>query len=143
MPQTHRTPINRANAERQVEHWWTEVRVNLLERRWREGALVFDIAAEIGCTRNAIIGKARRLKLGPAKLNSIRISERIANSAKIGWSKDDGHRSRRVSFVQKQSWAAEHERRSEAIRLGKRKKKVRLRRLNPVSRETKSARVPT
>src|SRR3972149_10603299 len=60
MPQTHRTPINRANAERQVEHWWTEERLHELERRAAAGEFAKMIALAMGTTRNAVIAKCNR-----------------------------------------------------------------------------------
>ncbi|HWL06752.1 MAG TPA: GcrA family cell cycle regulator [Xanthobacteraceae bacterium] len=42
---------------------WTEERVDLVKRRWSEGATGSQIATEIGTTRNSIIGKINRLGL--------------------------------------------------------------------------------
>ncbi len=43
---------------------WTEERVNLLTKLWGEGRTAAEIASELGgVTRNAVIGKAHRLKL--------------------------------------------------------------------------------
>lgn len=43
---------------------WTEERVALLKRLWGEGKTAAEIAKELGeVTRNAVIGKAHRLKL--------------------------------------------------------------------------------
>lgn len=43
---------------------WTEDRVSLLTRLWGEGKTAAEIAQELGgVTRNAVIGKAHRLKL--------------------------------------------------------------------------------
>lgn len=46
---------------------WTEDKVTILSQMWKEGANVYDISAAIGHPnrRNAVIGKARRLGLGP------------------------------------------------------------------------------
>jgi len=48
---------------------WTEERVEVLKRLWAEGFSASQIAAQLGgVTRNAVIGKAHRLKLaGRAK----------------------------------------------------------------------------
>lgn len=45
--------------------FWTTARVDLLTRLWAQGIYASDIAKAIGCgcTRNAVIGKANRLKL--------------------------------------------------------------------------------
>lgn len=43
---------------------WTDERVALLKRLWGEGKTAAEIASELGgVTRNAVIGKAHRLKL--------------------------------------------------------------------------------
>ncbi len=43
---------------------WTDERVTLLKRLWCEGRTAAEIAKELGgVTRNAVIGKAHRLKL--------------------------------------------------------------------------------
>jgi GcrA cell cycle regulator len=44
---------------------WTEERINLLKKRWGEGASASEIALELGggVTRSAVIGKVHRLKL--------------------------------------------------------------------------------
>jgi GcrA cell cycle regulator len=43
---------------------WTDERVALLKRLWGEGKTAAEIASELGgITRNAVIGKAHRLKL--------------------------------------------------------------------------------
>ena len=43
---------------------WTEERVSLLRKLWGEGHTAAEIAKELGgVTRNAVIGKAHRLKL--------------------------------------------------------------------------------
>ena len=41
---------------------WTEPRVALLRRRRDEGATAATIAAELGCSRNAVLGMAHRLR---------------------------------------------------------------------------------
>ena len=45
--------------------FWTPARVDLLKRLWAQDLYASDIAKAIGCgcTRNAVIGKANRLKL--------------------------------------------------------------------------------
>ncbi len=43
---------------------WTEQRVTMLRKMWSEGKTAAEIAKELGdVTRNAVIGKAHRLKL--------------------------------------------------------------------------------
>lgn len=48
-----------------VSKFWTTERIALVEQRWGEGLTCQAIAEEIGdgCTKNAIIGKVRRLDL--------------------------------------------------------------------------------
>ena len=45
--------------------WWTQERNDLLRARWTAGVRTADIAAELGCGRNAVIGQAHRLALPP------------------------------------------------------------------------------
>lgn len=58
---------------------WTEDRVAVLEKLWGEGRTAAEIAKELGegVTRNAVIGKAHRLKL------SSRLSPIQQNTKKI------------------------------------------------------------
>lgn len=46
--------------------FWNEERINHLKRMWDEGLSSTQIGKEIGCSRNAVIGKAFRLQL-PAR----------------------------------------------------------------------------
>jgi hypothetical protein len=43
---------------------WGEEQIAVLRKSWGKDAAA-EIAAELGCTRNAVIGKAHRLKLPP------------------------------------------------------------------------------
>ena len=44
---------------------WTDERVELLKKLWADGLSASQIAGELGgITRNAVIGKAHRLRLG-------------------------------------------------------------------------------
>lgn len=45
---------------------WTEPRVALLTRMWREGLSAGEVARALGVTRNAVLGKVHRLKLSQA-----------------------------------------------------------------------------
>lgn len=47
--------------------FWTEERVSELRRLFSEGLLARDIAAEIGTTKNSVLGKLHRLGLSKAK----------------------------------------------------------------------------
>lgn len=51
--------------------WEDEANVATLSRLWSEGLSTAKIAARMGCTKNAIIGKAHRLNL-PKRDNPIR-----------------------------------------------------------------------
>ncbi len=42
---------------------WTEERVELLTERWREGVSARLIGIEMGLTKNAVVGKAHRMRL--------------------------------------------------------------------------------
>jgi GcrA cell cycle regulator len=46
------------------ESFWNEERIERLRELWGRDWSASDIAADIGCTRNAVIGKKMRLKLG-------------------------------------------------------------------------------
>ncbi len=57
---------------------WTDERVSLLKKLWGEGRTAAEIAKELGgVTRNAVIGKAHRLKL------SNRVSPIQQNTKKV------------------------------------------------------------
>jgi GcrA cell cycle regulator len=43
--------------------FWTDERIAELEKLWRAGLTTEKIARQIGCTKNAVIGKAHRLGL--------------------------------------------------------------------------------
>jgi|LakMenEpi03Aug12_release.lakeMendotaPanAssembly.Ray.scaffolds.fasta_scaffold295756_5 GcrA cell cycle regulator len=45
--------------------FWTPAKIALLERYWAEGRTAQRIGDKLGATRNAVIGKAHRLKLTP------------------------------------------------------------------------------
>jgi GcrA cell cycle regulator len=58
---------------------WTDERVALLKKLWCEGKTAAEIAKELGgVTRNAVIGKAHRLKLSnrvsPIQQNSVKVA---------------------------------------------------------------------
>jgi len=61
---------------------WTEDRVNLLKKLWGEGKTAAEIAKELGgVTRNAVIGKAHRLKLSN-RVSPIQQNKKPAPAAK-------------------------------------------------------------
>jgi len=64
---------------------WTDERVDLLKKLWGEGRTAAEIAKELGgVTRNAVIGKAHRLKLsGRASPIQQTISKKPANNAGV------------------------------------------------------------
>ena len=45
--------------------FWTPAKIALLERYWTQGWTAQHIGDKLGATRNAVIGKAHRLKLTP------------------------------------------------------------------------------
>ena len=58
---------------------WTEDRVSLLKKLWGDGHTAAEIAKELGgVTRNAVIGKAHRLKLSN-RVSPIQQSKKAAN----------------------------------------------------------------
>lgn len=67
---------------------WTDDRVLLLRKLWGEGRTAAEIARELGgVTRNAVIGKAHRLKLSnrvsPIQQNTKKTAARIISDRKI------------------------------------------------------------
>jgi GcrA cell cycle regulator len=66
---------------------WTDERVVLLKKLWGEGKTAAEIAKELGdVTRNAVIGKAHRLKLSsrvsPIQQNAKKVQPKAANEGK-------------------------------------------------------------
>ena len=49
--------------------FWTDERVALLTKFWNNDLVARDIARRLGCTRNAVIGKANRIGLPPRDKN--------------------------------------------------------------------------
>ena len=60
--------------------FWNDERVEILKSRWAENWTASAIAGLIGCSRNAVIGKARRLGL-PESIH--RSGRPVATGAKI------------------------------------------------------------
>lgn len=59
---------------------WTDERVTLLEKLWGEGHTAAEIAKQLGgITRNAVIGKAHRMKLS-GRVSPIQQNKKSANS---------------------------------------------------------------
>jgi GcrA cell cycle regulator len=56
--------VSAANPGRQP-HAWGEAAVAHLRQRWSDGAGTALIGAELGITKNAVVGKVRRLRLAP------------------------------------------------------------------------------
>ena len=58
---------------------WTEDRVSLLRKLWGDGHTAAEIAKQLGgVTRNAVIGKAHRLKLSN-RVSPIQQNKKVAN----------------------------------------------------------------
>lgn len=62
--------------------FWTTERTALLMLRWSERARASKIATELGCTRNAVLGKAHRLALKPYTRDE---TNRNIMAARIEW----------------------------------------------------------
>ena len=71
---------------------WTEDRVSLLRKLWGDGHTAAEIAKELGegVTRNAVIGKAHRLKLSgrvsPIQQNkktAVKAADKVSSSRKV------------------------------------------------------------
>ena len=54
--------------------FWTDERVNILKIRWKDNASLEGIGRELGCTRQAVAGKVRRLGLTGKSKEQIRAS---------------------------------------------------------------------
>lgn len=52
--------------------FWTPERIKVLTTLWNDGVFALDIAKVIGCTKNAVIGKANRINLQPRDLRLYR-----------------------------------------------------------------------
>ena len=78
---------------------WTEEREQRLKRLWEKGYTASQIAEMLGggTTRNAVIGKAHRLKLA-ARATSKRSVSPKKQSAASGLNKQEGHISRKSRF---------------------------------------------
>lgn len=48
-----------------MNDFWTIVRIGILTEAWDAGDLARDIGARLGTSKDAVIGKARRLGLAP------------------------------------------------------------------------------
>ena len=77
--------VNSANGSAQRNSFWTEEHTDELKRLWAIGGLLADIAAKLGCTRNAAIAKAHRLDLGPLKPDERRLFDVRSAAAKKSW----------------------------------------------------------
>lgn len=77
--------VNSANGNAQRNSFWTEERTDELKRLWAIGGLLADIAAKLGCTRNAAIAKAYREDLGPLKPDEGRLFEVRSAASKKSW----------------------------------------------------------
>ena len=67
---------------------WTDERISLLKKLWGEGKTAAEIAKELGgVTRNAVIGKAHRLKLSnrvsPIQQNTKKPAAPVAKPAPV------------------------------------------------------------
>lgn len=58
---------------------WNETNTADLKRLWPEGLSAGQIGAELGCSRNAVIGKATRIGLTGSPVDAARRAERKAN----------------------------------------------------------------
>ena len=66
-------------SRRNVRHSdWTDDQISTLRRMWAAGDMTRQIADVLGLTRNAVIGKANRLKLKPRPSPIIRQKKRAA-----------------------------------------------------------------
>lgn len=52
--------------------FWTPARCDLLTELWASGATARDVANVIGCTRNAVIGKRKRLGLARKERKTVK-----------------------------------------------------------------------
>ena len=60
-------------------HWWVPRRIQALRIMWHQGVSTTVIADTLGTTRNAVVGKARRLGLPERKDGQPRPSNTTAS----------------------------------------------------------------
>jgi len=91
-----RARINRRNGARRFSRFWTEKRVAVLRAGWATGQLTIEIAFAIGggCTRQMVIGKAKRLKLGNA-LDRVSRGQRTSEGRQLARRRKDKNKHRR------------------------------------------------
>ena len=58
-----RLGLTRARAPIEQETWWTDDKIELFRQLWLDGLSCSRIAEALGCTKNAIVGKRKRLGL--------------------------------------------------------------------------------
>jgi hypothetical protein len=59
-------------AKNQVNSFWTSDRIEILRRLHADGLSASEIGQQLGCTRNAVIGKFHRLQLTGTRPASVR-----------------------------------------------------------------------
>lgn len=85
---------------------WTEERVSVLKKLWGEGHTAAEIAKQLGgVTRNAVIGKAHRLKLSN-RVSPIQQNKKPANANKATGRKPAPERTAKMSSVKTAAQAA-------------------------------------
>jgi len=62
--------------------FWTVPRVESLERLWADGRSCSEIGRELGCSRNAVIGKASRLGLS-RRMNATKTEAEIEQKQRV------------------------------------------------------------
>lgn len=66
-----------------VWNGWTHAKVASLKKLWAEGVRVDRIAKRLGCSKNAVIGKADRLKLGPHPVRYPVLNEKLNEAVEL------------------------------------------------------------
>lgn len=66
-----------------VNEIWTAEKIEALKTLWRDGVTASNIGLQLGCTKNAVLGKVHKLKLASrrAKQNQPKAQQRAAGKA--------------------------------------------------------------
>ena len=85
---------------------WTQEKIELLKRHWRDGMSITDIGRKLAISRNAVVGKAHRLGLTGRASPIVRRTVAVAVAPRIGphckWPIGDP-RTDRFGFCDKES----------------------------------------
>lgn len=72
-----------------LKTFWTEDRVELLRAGWASGRTGNQLAKQLKCTRNMVMGKVYRLGMSIDRSNKIEIGRRISVGCLAHWRKPE------------------------------------------------------